>query len=83
MQRGRSHTAGTIRSGAKRKPAISENNTANGPEAGSSLGVWSLEQQQVCSNEHLESDKEMDKTGSEGDHRLVIKEGVGKTMERK
>ena len=75
MPRGRSHTAGTNRSGAKRKRAMSENNTADGPEAGSSLGVRPLEEKQVGSIEHLESDKEIDKTGSEEDRSLVIEEG--------
>ena len=60
MLRGLSNSAGTNRSGAKRKHAIIENII-----------------------EHLESDKEMDKTGSEGDRSLVIEDGGGRTMERK
>ena len=56
MPRGGANTAGTNRSGAKRRRAMSENSTADGPDAGRNLvGRVSVEQLKM----------DIDKTGSE------------------
>ena len=63
---------------------MSENSTADGPEAGRNLVERPLDQQQAVSvdlnGEQLEMDKDRDKTGSEGDGDILIEEGAGRTM---
>ena len=71
MPRGGAHIAWTNRYGTKRRRAMSENSTADGPEAGRNLVERPLDQQQAVSvdlnGEQLEMDKDRDKTGYEGD----------------
>ena len=74
MPRGRSHSAGTNCSGAKRKRVMSKSNTADEPEAGSNLGERPLGEQQTGSSDQLLSDKDM---GSEENSSIVIEDGGG------
>ena len=78
MPQGGAHTAGTNRSGTKRRRAMSENSTADGPEAGRNLVERPLDQQQSgrvdLNGEQLEME-----THSEGDGDIMIEEGAGRT----
>ena len=84
MPRGGAHTAGTNRSGAKRRRAMSENSKADGPEAGRNLVMRPLDQQQVgrISVEQLEMDNDIDKTGSEDDGSIVTEDGSGENNDK-
>ena len=86
MARGGAPIAGTNRSGTKRRRAMSENSTADGPEAGRNLVERPPDQQQAVSADlngvQLEMDKDRDKTGSEGDGDSVIEEGGRENQER-
>ena len=70
--------AGTNRSGTKRRRAVSENSTADGPEAGRNLVERPLDQQQAGSVDLNREQVEME-THTEGDGDVVIEEGAGRT----
>ena len=58
MPKGRSYSAGTNRSGTKRKRVMSKDNTADRPEAGSDQRERPLGEQQTGSNVQVLSDKD-------------------------
>ena len=73
--------AGTNRSGTKRRRAMSENSTADGPEAGRNLVERPLDQQQVGSVNLNREQLEME-THTEGDGDIVIEEGGRENQDR-